>query len=318
MGIKETPTNFRVYYKSMKGAYTELREDAIAARLEIINILKQLRENIVNNLDSYKSTFNIDIFSYEEFKSGVYKDGSFLKIAKGLFINRKNNYTIVGDLFDLYRYASKQKELAELDKNIELYNKILKLSLKEYTDILRTFYAEVHRHMILNGEGYVFEGMLGWTCINRCKKVDGKPHIDYAATKRNKEKLIKEGKRLYNKQEAEWCKANGIEYNGVDGRVYMTNEFCYEIPLIGCKLPNGSKYKLEISDYRAASLRGKTNEELIRESNYDAKTICDLPVDVKTKLTLCNSANKMLYLNFIRNENQEPLNFTKACRKNRQ
>ena len=32
MAIKETPTNFRVYYKQMKIAYTKLKEEAIAIK----------------------------------------------------------------------------------------------------------------------------------------------------------------------------------------------------------------------------------------------------------------------------------------------
>ena len=94
---------------------------------------------------------------------------------------------------------------------------------------------------------------------------------------------------------------NNIEYNGVDGRVYSNHEYVYEIPLINCRLPNGRSFKLEPTDYRAYKVRGKTNQDLIEECNRDVDKICELPVDIKTKLTMSVEVDKMLYLNFIRN-----------------
>lgn len=96
----------------------------------------------------------------------------------------------------------------------------------------------------------------------------------------------------------------------------MTNEYCYEIPLIASKMPNGNKLKLEISDYRHASLRGNTNDQLIELCNNDITKICELPIDLKTKVTLCDKTDKILYTKFIRNEGQQSINTPKANRKN--
>ena len=145
-----------------------------------------------------------------------------------------------------------------------------------------------------------------------------KPKLNYSATKKKKEELIKEGKRIYNDIERKWCQSNGIEYKAEDYRVFMKKEYCYEIPLIGCKLPDGSKYKLTISDYRHNSMRNKSNEDLIKECNNDINKICELPIDLKTKLTLCDTVDKTLYIKFIRNETQQPSTTPKTCRKNRQ
>lgn len=317
MSVKEIPTNYRVYYKSMKDTYTQLRDQAIDARKDLVDVTNNLWNTANDNIDTYKNEFDVDLLKYDEFKNNVYTTGTFLKLAKGLFINRKNNYLLVSDLFDLYNLALKQKELYEVNKDIKLYDKILALKLSDYRDILRTFYTEVHKHIILNGEGYVFEGHLGWTCVNRCHIEKQSPHINYAATKKRKAELEAQGIRIYNKEEAEWCKQNGIEYNAVDPRVYMNNEYCYEIPLISNKLENGSKYKLEIADYRNQKLRGLSNEEIAKLANNDIKKVCELPLDLRTKLNICNSIDKTLYINFIRNENQEPIIAKKADRKNR-
>lgn len=317
MAIKEVPTNFRVYYTCMRESVTEQRLKALDIRSDLENTVVILKDDIAAKAFVYKNTFGIDVINSEEFKQNKYIDGHLYKLARGLFINKKDNYTIVSDLFDLYNYAKKQKEIHSLDVEINHYDKLLSLSIKEYSNILNVFYSEVHRQMILNGYGYSFEGSLGWICINRCHKVKSKPTIDFAATKKRKKELLDQGKKLYNKEEAEWCKSHGIEYDGVDGRVYLNNEYCYEVPLIDCHIPHGNKFKLTITDNRGRAIRGKTNDDLLKETNYDKEAICALPVDLKTKLTLCNIADKMLYTNFIRNENQKPLNATSPNRKDR-
>ena len=318
MGIKETPTNIKVYYNSMKEAITRKHKETVEAFDSLRLLMSISYEEIKSNIDVYKKDFKVDLTDYPEFIEDKYIDGTFLKVAKGMFINRKNNYKLVADLFNLYNYAKKQKEKHDLMHKIELYEKMLQVSVKEYTDILRIYMTEVHKKMVLNGEGYVFGENIGWICVNRCLIGKSKPKLDYAATKRKKEEIIKAGKRLYNKEEADWCKRNGLEYDAEDYRVFISKEYCYEIPLLNCKLPNGTKYKLDIADYRHASVRGKTNEDLIKECNYDTNKICELQVDLKTKVTLCDQADKILYTKFIRNEAQQPSTTPKTCRKNRQ
>lgn len=318
MAIKEVPTNIRMYYKSFIDDTKEKRKHTIS---ELDTATKQAEEkyNIVkDNIAIYKDNFNVDLSKYEEFTNQTFSTGELFKVAKGLFINRSNAYQLVTELYDLYSYATYQKTIHSLNSTIALYDKILNLNFVEYTNLFRTYMIAVHKAMILQGYGYVFHEGMGWICINRCLLVNPKPHIDYAATKKRKAQLKLEGKRLYDKEEAEWCKQNGIEYKAEDGRVYDSKEYVYEIPLINCTLTNGSKYKLEISDYRHASIRGKTNDDLIKECNSDVNKICELPIDMKTKLTLCDKVNKILYTKFIRNEDQKPIISAKIDRKNRQ
>ena len=76
--------------------------------------------------------------------------------------------------------------------------------------------------------------------------------------------------------------------------------------------------RFQVTDRRARELRGKTNQDLAKECNNDTNKICELPLDVKTKLNICVEVDKMLYTKFIRNENQKPYIDTKINRKNRQ
>lgn len=316
MGIKETPTNFRVYYKSMINANTCKKKDAVEAYNKLCAQEKVNYEEIKSRINQYAINFHIDLMSYDEFVANKYNDGKFLKLTKGMFINRSNNYELVSDLYDLYTLAKQQFEISNLEHNIECFNKLLSLTLKQYTEILRIYYTEVHKKLILEGGGYSIGNGIGWICVNRCVLTHRRPRIDYAATKKREAELKAAGKHIYNKEEAEWCERNGIPYEAEDKRVFMTNEYCYEIPLIASKMPNGNKLKLEISDYRHASLRGNTNDQLIELCNNDITKICELPIDLKTKVTLCDKTDKILYTKFIRNEGQQSINTPKANRKN--
>lgn len=307
MGTKETPINFRVYYKNMTEYYTHKKEDLLEELATQTKALQELHESIQNNLNSYKSDFNTDLNKYKEFVENKYIDGQFLRVTKGMYMNKSNNYELVGALVDVYTLARLQKHIVGIEKEIDLCERCLKVDIKTYNSFLKQYYGEVHRKMILEGNGYAFSGSLGWICINRCVLRNSKPKLDFAATKKRKAELQAAGVKLYNETEAEWCKQHGIPYKAADYRVYLNKEHCYEIPLINCKLPNGSKIKFTVTDYRNTSLRGKTNDDIIRECNSDTSKICDLGLDLKTKLTLCEKVDKILYTKFIRNENQKPL-----------
>lgn len=317
MAVKEIPINMRTYYSSMVAAYTQLKTDAVSAKEDLVTATKELWQDIYDKRDVYLNEFKVNISEYDEFVNNKYETGVFARLAKGMFLNRKNNYVIVADLFDLLTLSKRQKQIHDLEKDIEFYNKLLSLNFKQYTEILKIFYSEVQRRMILNGEGYVFEDNIGWTCINRCHIVNRRPMLDFDKTKKKRAELIAQGKRIYNREEAEFCRVNGLQYDGVDPRVYKNEEYCYEIPLLGCKLTNGTKFKFEPTDYRGREIRGKHNDELIQICHNDIHEICNLPLGVRAKLTLCNTVDKMLYLNFIRNEAQKPSNATTIGGKNR-
>lgn len=312
MGIKETPINVRTYYKlfiSSAKKKAEITRDMLSANREELGKLNKI---INNNLQNYLNNFNIDLLKYEEFILNKYIDGRFLKMCNGAYLNKGNNYELTSDLYELLKYAKRQKEIYELEQDLNKFNRMSILTLKDYTEILRVYYTQVHKELILNGNGYAFGNNIGWICVNRCRITGNKKTLDYAATKKREEELRRQGKRIYNQEEADWCTRNGIEYKAEDKRVFRDDEYCYEIPLLGCKLPNAHKLKLKISDYRHSSIRGKTNENLIEECNEDTEKICNLQIDLKTKLTLCNKVDKILYTKFIRNEAQKSVATSKA------
>lgn len=311
MAVKEIPTNIKQYYYLMRNRTSKKLDEAIELKDCLENKARVLYDDIKNHLDVYKDKFNINLLDYDEFVLNTYTTGELYKDAKGLFLNRKDNYKMVSELYDLYGYASKLKDIYDIQKDILHCQKMLDIKFKEYTEILRTYYTEVHKQMIVNGYGYSFGERIGWICINRVLTSNKVKVLDYAGTKKREKELKAQGKRIYNKEEAQWCAKHGIEYQAEDKRVFKNSEYYYEIPLLGCRLENGTKLKLQISDYRQRSVRGLSNDELIEKCNYDINKICELPIDLKTKLTLCDKADKILYTKFIRNETQKSINFRK-------
>lgn len=317
MAIKEIPTNFRVYYKTMHDSIRPKYEEAVANYEKLLVEEKAIHSELIGLADYYNSVYKFNFSDYPELIDNNYIDGTFYDHAKGLFINKKNNYKATSPLYKLYKVAMKQKELHNLKHQLDIWERMLDLTLDEYKQVLQTFYNEVHKKLIIDGYGYVLENPMGWICINRCKIVKGRRKmLDFQATKANKARLLAEGKRLWNKEEAMYAASVGIEYKGVDYRVYKDNEVCYEIPLINCRVLKGEKIKFEPTARRGYTI-GKTDDSMIADCNNDLNKICELPIDIPRKLKLCIKTNDILYLNFIRNEAQQSAHTPKANRKNR-
>lgn len=280
-----------------------------------------LRDEIKSKADIYKNKYDIDLISYSEFRNNTYTTGRFRKAASVAYLNRKGNRKLTIELYDLIKLANLQKRLVEINKQVEINKKLAFIKPSEYQDIITTYYNKIQELMILDGVGYHFEGRIGWICINRVKYTPkkGKETIDYDASKKAKEKLIAEGKRPYDKEEAEWFEQHNIPYDGVKYQVMRNVEYVYEIPLINCLIKSKSgRYKLISADYINKSLRGKTYDELIVECDNDVTKIVKLNIDIKKKLTLCLKANPLLYTKYIRNENQTSYRYIQIGRKNRQ
>ncbi len=310
--IKPMPVHIREYYKAMRTAYTQKKDEALKEREELIEEVFLLQSHIMEHHDDYLK-YKINLSDYPEFINNEYVDGQFYKMCKSAFLNKQNDYTLTSELSDLLKLAEKQYKIVELKKQLEFYDKVLSIKVNEYTRYMRTYFNEVHKKMIIEGYAYHFGHNLGDVIINRVKVTSKRKHIDYKATKEKKAQILANGGRLYNKAEAEWCAKNGIEYKAEDGRVYLNSEYIYEVFVANKRFPEASSFNFTTQDYRSVEIRGKSNKQLIEECDKDLNKICELPVDMKTKLTMCLESNAMLYTNFIRNENQTSYKYESSC-----
>lgn len=310
--IKDTPTTFRVYYKLFINKNKQNKEAVECKIKDVEQTLYNLKSKLDETLQLYKDKYNIDLNAYDEFVNMIYINGELYNTVESIL---KKTNALNTDLYILYDYANSLKTLNTCNNELALYNKCISIKLKDYSEILRKYYTQVHKFMIIDGYGYSFSNNIGWICINRCVLKNNKPMLDFAATKKRKQEAKANGEKIYNRKEAEWCNERNILYDAVDCRVFKTNSYCYEIPLLNSKLKNGNSLKFAVSDYRHSSLRGKTNNQIIAECNNDVNAICDLQVDLKTKLTLADKADSGLYLNFNRNENNQSYAYREANRK---
>ena len=310
--IKPMPVHIREYYKAMKEAYTQKKDEALSEREELISEIEVLQQDIETRHEDYLK-YNINLSKYPEFINNEYVDGHFYRMAKGAYLNKENDYELTAELHNLFKLAEKQYRIHELKHQIELYDKILSIKTNEYVRYMREYFNVVHKKMIIEGYAYHFGNNIGDVIINRVKFNSKRKAIDYKATKLKKAEILAKGGRLYNKEEAEWCKKNGIEYKAEDGRVYLDSEYFYEVFMCNKRFPEARSFEFSPQDYRSVELRGKSNKQLIEECDNDLEKICELPIDMKSKLHMCIEVNKMLYTNFIRNEGQTSYKYSETC-----
>lgn len=305
-----TPTNFRIYYKNM-------RERIFGVKIKMENKLDSLSDDISellkvinDNKETYKKVFKFDIDNYKEYQEERYINGELLQDSTKIFLNAAVGTNVI--ISKVVAFAKKLELIHKLERKISIYDRCLSLNLKEYTTYLRTYFTEVHKNMILEGYGYRISPTLGWICFNRIKNTCKRAKLDYKKTREKKKEILDRGGRIYNEEEAKWCLDNGIEYEYEDYKVYQNIEYIYELVYSGCKLPTNWHYKFSTADYRGSSVRGKSNEDLMKECEYDINKILELPLDVRAKLNMCIEIDKGLYLKFIRNENQTSVTYREA------
>lgn len=303
--------NIPQYYKDFIEENKIKRERARITVDELTATSAAKRSSIVPDVDKFK----YPVIDYPEFKQNKYINGRLENAAKGMFEDEREDPEMKHLCFRLVGYAVDLRKIYEETKKIRVYDKLINLSFKEYKRIVKIYYNAVERELILKGHGYRLEDKLGWFCINRVLNT-GIKVCDFMATKRNKKRLIAEGKQIYNKDDAEYCRARGIEYDAVNATVYKADDVWYEYCLLGSKV-QGRKLCFKAADTRGSSVREHSNEDLLKLTNNDVNKIMDLDVSMKHKLVLCIKADKTLYTKFIRNEEQKKSFYRDHSRKGR-
>ena len=67
MGIKETPTNFRVYYTCMKEYYNKQKDEANHAIDALTSEIARQKTDILVKEQAYKKEYDIVLSNYQEF-----------------------------------------------------------------------------------------------------------------------------------------------------------------------------------------------------------------------------------------------------------
>lgn len=314
MGVTKVSTRLIEYFASLKKTYGDKKDEAVRELEELYKESSALKEVCIENKECLKSEYKVDLDDFRIFGGTKYSNEHLLVSVKLKLTNKANgeDFSIIPELHKLYRFIQTINKIEKLKSDIALSNKILALSRNEYLEFMRVYFYKVHEKMILDGYGYAFGQRIGFVCINRVKNNGKRKLIDFAKTKKRKEELLAEGKKLWNEEDALKAKELGIEYNGVDYRVYKEAEYNYEVCLIDNRLPNATEFEFVTADTRRLECRGKSNEELLEMCEYKPENIVKLNCDLKTKVTLCIQADDLLYTKFIRNANQKSYKAGKA------
>lgn len=291
--------NVPQYYKDFIEETKIKRERARISVDELTATIAVKRSAIIPDVDKFK----YPVIDYPEFQQNKYINGRLENAAKGMFEDERKDPEIKHLCFRLIGYTVDLRKIYEETEKIRHYDKMINLSLNEYKRIVKVYYNAVERELILKGNGYRLEDKLGWICINRVLNTGAKI-CDFEATRQNKKRLIAEGKQIYNKDDAEYCKEHGIEYDAVNATVYKADEVWYEYCLLGSRV-QGRILCFKAADTKNKELRQYSNEELLKLTNNDVNKIMDLDVSMKHKFVLCNKADKTLYTKYIRNEEQK-------------
>lgn len=289
------------YYKDCIESFKIKRERARITVDELIASIKTKRSNLVPDVDKFK----YPVIDYPEFQQNTYINGRLENAAKGMYEDEKKNMELKHLCFRLVGYAVDLRKIYEEKQNIKLYDRIINTGYNKYRDIVRQYYNEVQKKLILDGYAYRLTGNTGYICINRVVNTGAAPICDFAATRKNKARLQAEGKRIYNKEEAEFCKKNGIEYDGVNPNVYKSDEAWYQYCLIGNKIANRKWLELKPIDTKGKSIRDYSNEDILNLTHNNLDEIMKLDMSLRHKLSICLQADKTLYTKFIRNEEQK-------------
>lgn len=279
-------------------------------------MLEDSKSYIMDNLTSINKLLGYDITTVEEFIHNKHNEKNYL-YDKILKLYKEDNNSYKKHLIVLIRFFSSIK-------NIHIYNNKLRvlesrsiMSYKEYRTYVKLYYTQVHKE-VLEGNAYKYSNNIGTFFINRATRKGNKQfnkYIDYKKTRENKERLMKEGKILYNHKDALEYAKKGLDYNGVNYIEYLNNDVFYQFVLTNSKVKYITFTKFEHSEY----VNTKYNTLYIDELKLLAKTkeeVYNLDMNLRYKLNILLKIDPTIYVKYIRTDEQTAYNNRKINRKN--
>lgn len=275
---------------------------------QTVKIKEELYNYLLPNIDIIKSTYGINVVSYnKEWVNKEYNssEGLYNKLIKLINNVKEDSNRII--LIQLIKYCNVLSTENKYTQLIILANtrKIIKFSV--YSKYVVNYYNRVHK-TVLEGMGYKFGHGIGTYCINHWKlepsRMNKTKRIDFAATSLKKRELIAKGEKIYDDKEATWYAARRIPYDRVDYRVYKTESSFYEFTFIKSDIFTSSSLDYKRTEYVSAKYRGMSYTDMSDKLCNTLDDVYNLQVDIKYKLNILLHQNPNMYLNFIRNAEQ--------------
>lgn len=302
----ERPTRIRDYYNNFHWRASKRKSELESERVDLMNRVVVAKRHVSQqDIDYVKENFNVDVTLYKEFENNQYDTGRFYNRIKSIYITKGNNYTLISATANLMELAQAQKDYKDCLDSIAFCDKCINLKFSKYNKFMVEFTNKIHRALIVDGYGYSFGHNIGWICVNRVKSGKNAKILDYKATKEKREEIKALGGRVWNAEDAKWCKENGVHYDATDCRVYRRDEYYLEIPMLNSLLANKHISDFQLIDARVKEFHHLSNEAIMKKLNYNIDEIINSSICLKDKLSFINKIDKTLYIKYIRNENQK-------------
>ena len=115
-----------------------------------------------------------------------------------------------------------------------------------------------------------------------------------------KEELLAQGKRLFNKAEADICDTLGYEYDGEDYRVFSNATHCIKLKIINSSYFRGRNYDFRPVHYIHPKYRTSSYPDIVKTHCKTLEDIANLRVDLRTKIAMLLIMDNTKYINFDR------------------
>lgn len=285
-----------------------IRDNYLAFHHKSIYEYNTLEKKLARLDDAKEKTWNDLIPRREDirdyFKITISNNIDYINLGEQLNKEfRKNDNSNRRELLILLiKYCSIITNIKDTIAALNIANKKQNLSFSDYRQYVVTYYSKVHK-FLLQGKAYRYNNGIGTLYIDRVQiKAEGKK-IDFHKTKLRKEELLKQGVKLYNKQDAEKALFLGLPYDGVDYRVWLRAPAYYSLKFIHSKYFK-KEYDFAPISYIHQKYRDYNQDQLALEVCENDNDIYNLQIDLRTKIAIYLKRNPERYINFIRDYNE--------------
>ena len=292
-------------------------EDSKKEYDDLVVVKGKLYRNLNDKLDIINNFFELEVSSLDNNEEILVVDYDAIrnKVKTSGFIQSDSSHKVT--VLNFIRYVQTTKLIYGKKKQLEVTKIRKMINITDYKKLVYKFYNYGVAKCILEGNGYKFAGGLGTIVCNRWKVLSDKKVIDFHATNRKKKEIIAAGLKPYDKEEAEIYKLRGMKYDGVDYKVYKSNDYYYEFKLIDNSRYKNVNIKFERKDRIDFKYRGMSQGEIAAICKT-ADDIYRTKFDMRFKLGILLAFEPMSYLNFIRNAEQKEYSLGAHNSQNRQ
>lgn len=266
-----------------------------------------------DNIDNYKQYFNLDLTKYDEFNNKEYNKGQALYQQLLKLYDRSKSEDYKKYIIQGVKYCNLLNAKYKVLRLIELARRRKSITWQDYRQIIYNYYCKVHK-CVLEGYGYRYCGGLGTLIIGYWKSFSKKRKIDYRKTSIRKKELLEKGIKLFDQKEKEWYDAHNIPYDGVDYRIYKDTTHHYVFEFINTNCVRYAPMQFKHTEYVSSKYKGKSATEIANEFIKDIEDIYNIQLDLGFKLNILLYLYPNKYLNFIRNVEQDHIEFRKNHR----